>query len=112
MAGRTLAKARFSTGSVERDRAIVTASPGTTRDLVTERISIGGIPIELVDTAGFREGARELLEEAEQLGILRSHEALADAALVLIVLDATQPVNDEDRRSARLRLREGPRLLR
>jgi tRNA modification GTPase len=83
---------------VERERAIVTASPGTTRDLVSERISIGGIPIELVDTAGFREGARELLEEAEQLGIRRSHEALADAALVLIVLDATQPLNDEDRR--------------
>ena len=83
---------------VERDRAIVTASPGTTRDLVTERISLGGIPIELVDTAGFREGARELLEEAEQLGIRRSDEALADAALVLIVLDATQPVTDEDQR--------------
>jgi tRNA modification GTPase len=83
---------------VERDRAIVTASPGTTRDLVTERISIDGIPIELVDTAGFREGARELLEEAEQLGILRSDEALADAALVLIVLDATQPATDEDKR--------------
>jgi tRNA modification GTPase len=83
---------------IERDRAIVTASPGTTRDLVTERISLGGIPIELVDTAGFREGARELLEEAEQLGIRRSHEALADAAIVLIVLDATQPLDDEDRR--------------
>ena len=86
---------------VERDRAIVTASPGTTRDLVTERISLGGIPIELVDTAGFREGARELLEEAEQLGIRRSHEALADAALVLIVLDATQPLNDEEQSTAR-----------
>jgi len=77
---------------VERDRAIVTATPGTTRDLVTERISIGGIPIELVDTAGLREGR----EEIEQLGIARSREALADAALVLIVLDATQPLNDEE----------------
>ena len=83
---------------VERDRAIVTASPGTTRDLVTERISIGGIPIELVDTAGFRERAHEAIEEAEQLGIRRSHEALADAALVLVVLDATQPLNDEEHR--------------
>jgi tRNA modification GTPase len=83
---------------VERDRAIVTASPGTTRDLVTERISIGGIPIELVDTAGFREGAHEVLEEAERLGIRRSHEALADAAIVLVVLDATQPVNEEEYR--------------
>jgi tRNA modification GTPase len=79
---------------VERDRAIVTATPGTTRDLVTERISIGGIPIELVDTAGLREGR----EEIEQLGIARSREALADAALVLIVLDATQRLNDEERR--------------
>jgi tRNA modification GTPase len=79
---------------VERDRAIVTAAPGTTRDLVTERISIGGIPIELVDTAGLREGR----EEIEQLGIARSREALADAALVLIVLDATQPLNDEEHR--------------
>ncbi len=83
---------------VERDRAIVTATPGTTRDLVTERISIEGIPLELVDTAGLRESHRSSLDEAEQLGIARSREALADAALVLIVLDATQPLNDEEHR--------------
>jgi tRNA modification GTPase len=83
---------------VERDRAIVTATPGTTRDTVTERISLEGIPLELVDTAGLREGLREGLEEAEQLGIRRSREALADAALVVIVLDATEPLNDEERR--------------
>ncbi|MGH9344674.1 MAG: tRNA uridine-5-carboxymethylaminomethyl(34) synthesis GTPase MnmE [Terriglobia bacterium] len=81
---------------VERDRAIVTATPGTTRDLVTERISLDGIPLELVDTAGLREGPRGNLEEAEQLGIARSREALADAAIVLVVLDATQPLNDEE----------------
>jgi tRNA modification GTPase len=79
---------------VERERAIVTATPGTTRDLVTERISLDGIPLELVDTAGLREG----LEEAELLGIARSREALADAALVLVVLDATQPLNEEEHR--------------
>jgi tRNA modification GTPase len=79
---------------VERDRAIVTATPGTTRDLVTERISLEGIPLELVDTAGLREG----MEEAEQLGIARSREAFADAAVVLIVLDATQPLNEEEHR--------------
>ena len=78
---------------VERDRAIVTATPGTTRDLVTERISLDGIPLELVDTAGLRES----LEEVEQLGIARSREALADAAIVLVVLDATQPLNEEER---------------
>jgi tRNA modification GTPase len=79
---------------VERDRAIVTATPGTTRDTVTERISLDGIPLELVDTAGLRES----LEEAEQQGIRRSREALADASLVLIVLDATQPLNEEELR--------------
>jgi tRNA modification GTPase len=78
---------------VERDRAIVTAAPGTTRDLVTERISLDGIPLELVDTAGLREA----FEEVEQLGIARSREALADASLVLVVLDATQPLNTEER---------------
>jgi tRNA modification GTPase len=89
----------------ERDRAIVTASPGTTRDTVSERISLDGIPLELVDTAGLRQDPgtglgtdlREDLEEAEQLGIHRSREALADAALALVVLDATQPLNDEER---------------
>ena len=79
---------------VERERAIVTATPGTTRDTVTERISLDGIPLELVDTAGLRES----LEEAEQLGIARSREALADAALVLVVLDATEPLNEEEHR--------------
>jgi tRNA modification GTPase len=79
---------------VERDRAIVTATPGTTRDLVTERIALDGIPLELVDTAGLREAH----EEAEQLGVARSREALADAALVLIVLDASHTLNDEERR--------------
>lgn len=79
---------------VERDRAIVTATPGTTRDPVTERISLAGIPLELVDTAGLR----ETVEEVERLGIARSREALADAQLVLIVLDATQGINEEERR--------------
>jgi tRNA modification GTPase len=79
---------------VERERAIVTATPGTTRDTVSERISLDGIPLELVDTAGLREA----YEEVEQMGIVRSREALADAGLVLIVLDATQPLNDEERR--------------
>jgi len=71
---------------VERDRAIVTAIPGTTRDTVSERIALGGIPLELVDTAGLREA----VDEVERLGIVRSREALADAAIVLIVIDASE----------------------
>jgi tRNA modification GTPase len=78
---------------VERERAIVTASPGTTRDLVTERVSIEGIPVELIDTAGLREGA----DEAERMGIAKSHEAMADADVVLLVVDGTIGISDEDR---------------
>ncbi|WP_367182534.1 tRNA uridine-5-carboxymethylaminomethyl(34) synthesis GTPase MnmE [Edaphobacter sp.] len=77
---------------VERDRAIVTATPGTTRDLVTERVAVEGIPIELIDTAGLREAT----DEAESLGIAKSREAMAEADLVLIVLDASQPMHAED----------------
>ncbi len=76
---------------VQRERAIVTATPGTTRDLVTERVSLGGIPIDLIDTAGIREAADEgALDEAESLGIQKSREAFADADVVLLVLDASQ----------------------
>jgi tRNA modification GTPase len=78
---------------VERDRAIVTATPGTTRDLVTERVSLEGIPVELIDTAGLRDSA----DEAESLGIAKSREAMADADVVLLVLDATEPLHEEDR---------------
>ena len=78
---------------VERERAIVTATPGTTRDLVTETVAIGGIPVKLVDTAGIREA----LDEAESIGIQKSMEALADADLVLVVLDASAEPTDEDR---------------
>ncbi len=77
---------------VERERAIVTAQPGTTRDLVSETVAIGGIPVQLVDTAGIRRA----LDEAESIGIKKSLEALADADLVLIVIDKTQPPAQED----------------
>jgi tRNA modification GTPase len=77
---------------VERERAIVTATPGTTRDLVTETVSIGGIPVKLVDTAGIRRA----LDEAESIGIKKSIEALADADLVIVVLDASQAETAED----------------
>lgn len=78
---------------VERERAIVTSTPGTTRDLVTETVAIEGIPVELIDTAGLREGA----DEAERMGIAKSHEAMADADVVLLVVDATVGMGEEDR---------------
>jgi tRNA modification GTPase len=78
---------------VERDRAIVTATPGTTRDLVTERVSMEGIPVELIDTAGLRHST----DEAESIGIAKSRQAIADADIVILVLDATAALHAEDR---------------
>jgi tRNA modification GTPase len=78
---------------VERERAIVTATPGTTRDLVTETVAIGGIPVKLVDTAGIRQA----LDEAESIGVRKSMEALADADLVLVVLEAGAALGEDDR---------------
>jgi len=78
---------------VERERAIVTATPGTTRDLVTETVSIDGIPVKLVDTAGIRQA----LDEAESIGIQKSMEALAEADLVLVVLDASLAATEDER---------------
>jgi tRNA modification GTPase len=83
---------------VERERAIVTATPGTTRDLVSETVAIGGIPVQLVDTAGIRDA----VDEAESIGIRKSKEALADADLVLVVVDASQAETAEDRELLRL----------
>ena len=91
---------------VERERAIVTATPGTTRDLVSETVAIGGIPVKLIDTAGIRDA----LDEAESIGIRKSKEALADADLVLVVVDASQKETVED--SELLRLAENrPAIL-
>ncbi|HZR31092.1 MAG TPA: tRNA uridine-5-carboxymethylaminomethyl(34) synthesis GTPase MnmE [Terriglobales bacterium] len=78
---------------VERERAIVTSTPGTTRDLVSETVSLEGIPVKLVDTAGIRRA----LDEAESIGIRKSMEALADADMVVVVVDSSQPPSDEDR---------------
>jgi len=69
------------------ERAIVTDIPGTTRDLLTETVRIGGVELTLVDTAGLREGG----DAIEQEGIRRAHSELTRADLAVIVLDATDP---------------------
>ena len=77
---------------LEQDRAIVTEIPGTTRDVVSETASLGGIPVKLLDTAGIRLGQ----DVVESLGIERSYQAMADADLTLIVVDASQALSKED----------------
>ncbi|HWK31154.1 MAG TPA: tRNA uridine-5-carboxymethylaminomethyl(34) synthesis GTPase MnmE [Terriglobales bacterium] len=69
---------------VERERAIVTPIPGTTRDTVSETVAIEGIPVKLVDTAGIRESS----DVVESMGIERSRQAIADADVVLVVTEA------------------------
>jgi tRNA modification GTPase len=77
---------------IRRDRAIVTAQPGTTRDPITEQLELDGIPVELIDTAGLRASA----DEAERQGIAKSREAMVEADLVLLVLAADEPLHAED----------------
>ncbi len=77
-----------------QERAIVTAQPGTTRDPIAEPFLLAGIPVRLVDTAGLRNAETPATEEAEREGIRRSRTTMAEADLVLHVLDATSLVFD------------------
>ena len=77
---------------LNEDRAIVTATPGTTRDLVAESANVGGIPLRFVDTAGIRE-ARDV---AERIGVEKTFQAIADSDLRLLVVDSSQPWTEED----------------
>src|ERR1700752_538814 len=77
---------------VRVERAIVTAVPGTTRDTLSEAIDIGGVPVVLTDTAGLRETS----DNIESLGIERTHRAMGDADVVLLVLDGSNEVGPDD----------------
>ncbi|HYE64219.1 MAG TPA: tRNA uridine-5-carboxymethylaminomethyl(34) synthesis GTPase MnmE, partial [Pyrinomonadaceae bacterium] len=74
------------------DRAIVTDIPGTTRDSLSELIGLEGVPVLLTDTAGIR----TTTDKIENLGVERTRRAIADADLVIVVLDGSQPLTDED----------------
>jgi tRNA modification GTPase len=72
---------------VGADRAIVTDTPGTTRDLVTESVDIGGVRVTFIDTAGIRDAA----DVVEAEGVARSRQAQSIADLVLVVVDKDEP---------------------
>jgi tRNA modification GTPase len=75
-----------------RDRSIVTMLPGTTRDAIEELLHIDGIPVRLVDTAGWRETS----DEAERAGVERARSAAKGAALAVLVVDSSVPPDGED----------------
>lgn len=77
---------------VERERAIVTDIPGTTRDTLTEAIDLEGIPVILTDTAGLRETS----DGIETLGIERTRRAMGDSDLVLVVFDGSTDLGPSD----------------
>jgi tRNA modification GTPase len=77
-------------------RAIVTPHAGTTRDLVSEAVELAGVRVTLADTAGLREGG----DPAEREGVARALAALEESAVVLWVVDASAPLDAEDRRIA------------
>ncbi|MEO0458870.1 MAG: tRNA uridine-5-carboxymethylaminomethyl(34) synthesis GTPase MnmE, partial [Cyanobacteria bacterium P01_A01_bin.114] len=74
------------------DRAIVTPLPGTTRDVVESQLVVGGIPIQVLDTAGIRAAT----DQVEQMGIMRSQQAAQAADLILLTLDATAGWTDAE----------------
>ncbi len=76
------------------DRAIVTATPGTTRDVIEESVTLGSWPLVLQDTAGVREAG----DEVERIGIGRTLQSVADADLLIAVFDSSRPFEDDDAR--------------
>jgi tRNA modification GTPase len=79
---------------LEEDKAIVTDIAGTTRDIVEGKIRLGSVQLNLIDTAGIREAD----DEIERIGIQKSEQKLREAQLVLLVLDGSSPLTEEDRR--------------
>ncbi len=76
-----------------QDRAIVTASAGTTRDVLDERAVIEGVPVRLIDTAGLR----DTCDEAERIGVERAKQAMEGADVLVMVLDGSVPPSDAER---------------
>lgn len=77
----------------QSDKAIVTDVAGTTRDTLEEYVSVRGVPLKLIDTAGIHDTD----DKVEKIGVARSQKALEQADLVLLLIDASQELNDEDR---------------
>lgn len=78
---------------LSEDRAIVTPVPGTTRDIIEEWLNLKGVPLRIIDTAGIRHS----IDPVEKEGVKRSQEAIERAGLVLLILDSSEELKEEDR---------------
>lgn len=78
---------------LKEEKAIVTEIAGTTRDVIEEYVSVKGVPLRLIDTAGIRE-TEDIIE---RIGVERSRKALVDADLILLVFNQNEPLTDEDK---------------
>lgn len=76
----------------QKEKAIITEVPGTTRDIIEEYIEIGGVAVRILDTAGLR----ETKDIVEKIGIDRTKSAIEKADLILLVLDGSEPTNSND----------------
>lgn len=93
LAGRPNAgKSSLMNALLRQERAIVTDIPGTTRDVLTEHVLLGDLQVNLTDTAGLRDAG----DAAERIGVERARKAVEHADVVLVVIDASQPLSDED----------------
>ncbi|KPJ50920.1 MAG: hypothetical protein AMJ41_00620 [candidate division Zixibacteria bacterium DG_27] len=98
IAGRTnVGKSSLLNKLLESERAIVTPHPGTTRDVISEYLDLSGLPVRLIDTAGLRPCSGEI----ENLGILKTREEIEKADLVLLLFDASEKPNEEDKEAFR-----------
>jgi tRNA modification GTPase len=78
---------------LNEERAIVTEIEGTTRDTIEEFVTVEGVPLKLIDTAGIREAK----DEVEKIGIAKSKEIAKDADLIIAIFDSSRDLTDEDR---------------
>ena len=78
---------------LREEKAIVTDIEGTTRDVIEEYVNIKGVPLKLIDTAGIRDTD----DVVEKIGVERSKKALEEADLVLLVLNSSEPLTEQDR---------------
>ncbi|WP_311406680.1 tRNA uridine-5-carboxymethylaminomethyl(34) synthesis GTPase MnmE [Liquorilactobacillus uvarum] len=79
---------------LHEDKAIVTDVAGTTRDVIEEYVNVHGVPLKLIDTAGIHDTA----DKVEKIGVERSRKAIEQADLVMLVLDSSQKLTEQDRK--------------